>query len=167
MDLNRSVHNRTIFSQITRVLQPVEKKHILKTYYEFYRKDIENVICKSKKVLHISIHTFTPVLDGIKRKADIGFLYDPARASEKKLIHGMVKAFRSHMPDLTYRRNYPYRGTSDSLTAYLRKKFNDDRYIGIDIEINQQFPESGSSWRLLKERIAETIRVALVDFQWT
>ena len=36
------------------------------------------------------------------------------------------------------RRNYPYKGVSDSLVTYLRRLHGDASYAGIEVEINQK-----------------------------
>jgi len=36
------------------------------------------------------------------------------------------------------RRNFPYKGCNDGFTSTLRKKFPNDAYLGIELEINQK-----------------------------
>jgi predicted N-formylglutamate amidohydrolase len=38
-----------------------------------------------KPVLHLSIHSFTPIWSGVERKVDIGILFDPDNKSEAEL----------------------------------------------------------------------------------
>ena len=58
-------------------------------YYLPYRNkveaDIAAAIARGSRVIHIASHSFTPVLDGAVRNADIGLLYDPARRGEVEL----------------------------------------------------------------------------------
>ncbi len=44
-------------------------------------------------------------------------------------------------PELRLRRNYPYQGRGDGLTASLRKHHPDAAYVGIELEVNQRFVE--------------------------
>jgi predicted N-formylglutamate amidohydrolase len=89
-------------------------------------------------VIHLSIHSFTPELSGVVRDADIGLLYDPARRYEKKLCREWRKKIITINPAIgRVRMNYPYRGTSDGFTTYLRKKMKGS-YLGIEVEINQR-----------------------------
>ena len=85
----------------------------------------------------MSIHSFTPILNGIERIADIGLLFDPARKQESRFCRELQGKLREQPTPLRVRRNYPYRGTSDGLTTALRCKFPGDQYLGIEIEINQ------------------------------
>ena len=41
------------------------------------------------------------------------------------------------------RRNYPYQGRGDGLTRYLRARFDDAAYCGIELEINQKHVRNG------------------------
>lgn len=35
--------------------------------------------------------------------------------------------------------NFPYQGTNDALTTYLRSEFDQSEYIGIEVELNQKY----------------------------
>ena len=83
------------------------------------------------------IHSFTPVLNGVERDADVGILYDPSRPAEAKLADVLIKSILEREPSLRIRKNYPYLGKSDGLTTTLRQKFGTS-YAGLEIEINQK-----------------------------
>jgi predicted N-formylglutamate amidohydrolase len=84
IDLNRSLHHVKLYSAITRVCPESAAN-----YYLPYRNAVENWIARrarrGRTVLHLSVHSFMPVLDGKVRHADIGLLYDPRRALERTL----------------------------------------------------------------------------------
>lgn len=105
----------------------------------------------------MSLHSFTPILNGQKRNADIGVLYDPGRRREKVLAIAFQEALNNRT-GLRIRRNYPYRGNADGFTAALRKEFDERHYIGIEIEINQA-PIMGN--RSQGRKIAESICLSL------
>src|SRR5690606_10867415 len=73
---NRSVGHSQLFSEFTNKLSSEEKKFLLDTYYHPYRNEVEkttdNYINEGDKVIHLSIHSFTPILNQKERKADIG-----------------------------------------------------------------------------------------------
>jgi predicted N-formylglutamate amidohydrolase len=142
VDLNRSPGSRNLFSHITRGMDLVTKKKILNDYYFPYRNGVESVVAhavkKNMQVLHVSVHSFTPVLDGSERTADVGLLYDPSRTGEKNFCARWRDEILSQCPDLVVRSNYPYRGTTDGMTSYLRKKHDGDLYRGIELEMNQK-----------------------------
>ncbi len=140
VDLNRSLHHRRLYSEFTRDCDEQTQEQILNNYYHPYRQELEQqlrkMIAASGSVIHISIHSFTPVLDGQVRNADIGLLYDPARKREKVFCAKLKAALDQTAFGVT-RLNYPYRGNSDGLTTHLRRCLPARAYIGIEIEINQ------------------------------
>lgn len=166
VDLNRSRGSRTLFSEITRHLPAAEKEKILALYHAPYRRAAEDIVAgilaSDLQVLHLSIHSFTPALNGQKRNADVGLLYDPKRAAEKSFCLSWLDALRKSAPLLRIRRNYPYRGNADALVTTLRHKFPAEKYLGVELEINQQLPlEGGKRWSILQEQLLETLRTLI------
>lgn len=139
IELNRSLHHRNLFSDITKKLSKIEQNKIIETHYLPYRNAvsaaIEHELSKNNEVIHISVHSFTPELNGNVRNADIGLLYDPQRENEKRFCRDWKQKITAHEP-YRVRFNYPYKGTADGFTTYLRKKFSKN-YAGIELEINQ------------------------------
>lgn len=142
VELNRSLRNPQLFSEFTRSLTASEKASLLEDYYHPYRNEVEStiekMILKEEKVLHLSIHTFTPELNGKKRNADIGLLYDPARVDEKLYSKKIKRLLLEEGNKWNIRFNYPYLGRADGFTTFLRKRFPAN-YSGIEIEVNQSF----------------------------
>ncbi|HEX3020658.1 MAG TPA: N-formylglutamate amidohydrolase [Chitinispirillaceae bacterium] len=158
IDQNRSLTNKQVFSRIAQNLTVEQKNHIISVIYKPYRNAIiaciEQLLNKQLRVCHFSIHSFTPVLNGVIRNADIGFLYDPRRKIEKDLCSIMIKKLESEITGIRVRRNYPYKGTSDGLTAALRKRFGADCYAGIEIEVNQlQVVSATELWTAIMEKL--------------
>ncbi|MCM4158951.1 N-formylglutamate amidohydrolase [Antarcticibacterium flavum] len=147
VELNRSPHNRQLFSEFTKPLSRDVKQRIMQDHYFFYRDKIEQLIqreiSQGEKVLHISVHTFTPVLNAKVRNADVGLLFDPSKALEKDFVRIWKFNFKKIAPGLNIRFNYPYLGRDDGFTTYLRKK-NPTNYLGIELEVNQAFFRTGS-----------------------
>lgn len=160
-DLNRSASNRDLWSSWTRDLPASEKQKLLSRWYFPYRQAVELTVASLARqeipVLHISVHSFTPVLDGNVRDVDIGILYDPGRANEKTLAREVcselqpdadgqkvskAKKTKKAAP-LRIRRNAPYSGKSDSFTCFFRKLYPDELYAGFEIEFNQALLERG------------------------
>ena len=167
IDLNRSPTNRkTLYTPYSRKLQQDERELLLQKYYEPYRKkvteEIDRVIWRGKSVLHISLHSFSPIKSGKMRKADIGLLYDPARWAEKHICSFLAKLLQDKTASLRVRRNYPYLGKTDGFTAFLRKKYPGNLYAGIEIEINQALlSASNEKKRKAQDIIADGIKTIL------
>jgi len=166
IDLNRSLDNRYVWSDATRDLPAAIQQRIVRRHYAPYRQQvaaiIHDAIAAGRRVLHLSSHSFTPVLDGAVRMADVGLLYDPARPGEAAFASRWKSAFADAAPRLRVRRNYPYAGKNDGLTSTLRRRFAPDRYVGIEIELNQAFVHSGQlPWRQMRATVIGTLQAAM------
>jgi hypothetical protein len=67
---------------------------------------------------------------------DLGILYDPHRADEKSMSLSLRHELAAHS-SMRIRLNAPYKGVSDGHVTELRRLFSPDRYVGIELEINQ------------------------------
>jgi predicted N-formylglutamate amidohydrolase len=157
VDCNRSSGHRALHGPEVRNLPEEELAEIRALHYEPYREGVSetigDLIRRRKRVLHISVHTFTPNLDGTDRTADIALLYDPAREEEKKCASALIREMRTAHHQLRIRRNYPYRGTSDGLTTALREQYTGDGYRGIELEVNQQLAAGNAADRAMVSKI--------------
>jgi predicted N-formylglutamate amidohydrolase len=149
VELNRSEHNRTLFSDITGSLPVAKRQQIMDEYYYPFRKKvfshISRIIQQGGYVIHFSVHTFSPVVNGKIRNADVGLLYDPVRKSERDVAVRIAEALKHHSPHIRTRMNYPYAGKADGHTTALRKSFGAGEYAGLELEINQQLVTGGGT----------------------
>jgi predicted N-formylglutamate amidohydrolase len=163
VDLNRSPGNRNLFSPYTRVLTPAQRGEALAKHYWPYRKAVDDCVAAAlaarETVLHVSAHSFTPVLRGEVRHCDVGFLYDPRRRGEVRFVEAWYAALGAAAPELVLRRNYPYRGVSDSLVTELRSRYGSRGYVGMELEVNQKHVGS-RDWRALVAVLAATLAAA-------
>ena len=103
--------------------------------------------------------SLTPKLDGVPRQADVAWLYDPRRPGEAAFAQAWLLAFAKLAPELHLRRNYPYHGRADGLTASLRKSHPDAAYVGIELEVNQRFAvQRGAAWRRLGAVLVDSLK---------
>jgi predicted N-formylglutamate amidohydrolase len=140
IDLNRSINGTQAYSKYTQTLHMEEKERLAAQYYYPYRTAVCEAIDDAEpgiRVLHLSIHSFTPRWQGQNRPADIGLLYDPARKAEAKFCEKLSGKLKQSLPNLRIRRNYPYRGSSDGFTTDLRRRYPMRRYLGLELEFNQ------------------------------
>lgn len=158
VDLNRSLHHRNLFSEFTNGCDNETRNKILREYYLPYRNRVEKEIINSiKPTIHLSIHSFTPKWGNETRHADIGLLYDPARKNERDFCTRLQSILQSQPQNLIIRRNYPYRGTADGFTTYLRKKYPGSKYIGVEIEINQKYVDHADHWKKLRKYVIDSV----------
>ena len=166
IDLNRSTGHKQLHSEATRGLSLAVRRGIVELHYRPYRDAVESAVARQiavgRRVLHVASHSFTPELGGVVRQADVAFLYDPRRAGERLLASDWRAALKHLRPELKLRRNYPYEGKGDGLTALLRSRHADDQYVGIELEVNQRFVISGGrAWTALRADIIEALRHVL------
>lgn len=154
VDLNRSETHPAVFSDFTRTLPGLERERLLQRHHRPHRQDVlERIAAEAAPVLHVAVHSFVPVLDERPRDFDVGLLYDPGRSLERRLAAAWCQRLRAlQWPT---RRNAPYRGVSDGLTTWLRTRFVDSRYAGIELEVNQRVLEqNGPRRRLYRDLLA-------------
>ncbi len=168
VDLNRSLHHpKLMASRSFSIAVPgncdltrEEKERRIRLYYAPYREvvlgDVRRAIERSGRCIHLSMHSFTPSVNGAVRRADIGLLYDPQRPLECLLADQL--SCRLSSDGYHVRRNYPYRGTSDGHTTHLRTLFPQPRYAGLEIEVNQNLVESKTEMRKIAGRIAKALQ---------
>jgi predicted N-formylglutamate amidohydrolase len=163
---NRSLGHPQLFSEYTALLKEPQKREVLEEFYLPYREYIEgrvnSFIQDGKEILHISVHSFTPVLNGEVRDADLGLLFDPARKSEESFCEKFRERILQQDKDLNVRFNYPYLGVDDGFTTYLRQKFP-ERYLGIELEVNQKFVQENKIEKRLKNDIFEALSQILSE----
>jgi predicted N-formylglutamate amidohydrolase len=165
IDLNRSPGHPRLFSEATRAAPSEIREEIFQRYYRPYRikveTQVEQAIASGSRVIHVSCHSFTPELHGKLRNADIGLLYDPARPAESGLCRRWQVALKIYAAALKVRLNYPYTGTADGFTVYLRRRFPMESYLGIELEINQKHVlERGLHWRAVRSAVIEAFHDA-------
>lgn len=163
---NRSPGHGQLFSEFTNSLPNAEKEHLMNTFYLPYRNRVDDRIStltkKGDTVLHLSIHTFTPILHGKLRDFEIGVLYDPSRKEEEKFSRLLKKNLMDNLPDLRVKMNQPYKGTDDGFTTYLRNKFEPELYSGIELEVNQKFYFEGvDRWNKVSTGILKSLKPLL------
>jgi predicted N-formylglutamate amidohydrolase len=168
VELNRSLGHPALFSEFSRTLAPDELWALLQQHYHPYRdaviRDIEQALKQRRRVCHISLHSFTPQLHGQVRNADIGLLYDPQHHREKAFCRSWQKNIEQKGEGWRVRRNYPYRGTADSLVTNLRRRFAGEDYLGFELELNQHWPlQNDNRWPALQKLIGATLQETLRD----
>lgn len=168
IDLNRSIGHPQLFSAATRGAPSPLREKIVEKHYLPYRARVERLVRRSvsrgRRVIHISSHSFTPVLYGNVRRADVGLLYHPGRRGEVKLCARWKVALANMVPELRVRRNYPYAGKGDGLTSYLRLRFPAAAYVGVELEVNQKIVfAAGRRWTVLRGVLIDSLVASLTN----
>ncbi len=162
VDLNRAPRHRRLFSERTRPLPDAERALILERHYAPHHAAVRAVVARAVRAgapfVHVAAHSFTPVWDGVPRTVDVGFLYDPRRPAERRVVDAWIAALRSARPDLRVRRNAPYRGVSDGLPTRLRREVGDAPYAGVEVEVSQALTTGDArTWRALRRVLVDVL----------
>lgn len=164
IECNRSQRSESLYSKYSQELSEAEKQKIQDSIYKPYRKTFSDAVAKyieeGETVFHLSVHTFTPILKGVVRTADIAFLFDPGRACEKEVSTKLKANIMRLDPSMHVRFNYPYTGIADGFTTALRKQFAQN-YIGIEVEVNQRFATNNKMSQHIKNILTIAISNAL------
>ncbi|MEP2773379.1 MAG: N-formylglutamate amidohydrolase [Fulvivirga sp.] len=159
VEVNRSVDHPQLFSKYVQKLDTSVKSMLLEKYYYSYRNSVEDKIAgwihEGFDVIHISVHSFTPVLNDIERKVEIGLLFDDQRPAELAFNNQWKDLLQEQMPALTIMHNVPYHGADDGFTTYLRKKYTSN-YIGTEIEISQKFADT-PQLKVISKALADSL----------
>lgn len=156
---NRSLDNGQLFSEFTDSLSPEIKGKLMQDIYYPYREKLQMTLKKlTPPILHLSIHSFTPIWNQQERKTDIGILFDPSRELESSFSKQLKINLTHNFPGFQIDFNEPYKGTDDGFTTWLRSQYSDKEYAGIEIEVNQKFASNLSAISTAFAKSIEAIR---------
>lgn len=134
-----------------------DKQQLYHQYWLPHIQQIEHEVKKARlhkwRLLHFGIHTFTPVKNGVRRITDIGIQFDTKRPIESALARKLKHRLQPQLPGVRIRLNYPYRGASEGLTSWLRKKFSGSVYAGFEMEVNNIHVRTKTKTGVLIQRI--------------
>ena len=158
VDLNRSADNRRADSVFAQRLPVAQRQALRQRYHAPHWDAVGRALARLTRrgpVLHLSVHSFTPVLHGKHRPMDIGLLYDPVRRLEAALARELKGSLSA--AGLNVARNAPYRGRDDGITRGMRARFGPEAYAGIELELNQARVRDGR----LEPEVYDAVRAAL------
>lgn len=160
IEVNRSEKHAQLYSKYSQKLMSQDKNFLLKTYYQPYRRKIEGVMRDFLEdnfiVVHLAVHTFTPIWEGKEREVEIGLLFDETREGEATFCRQWLQEIKSIDPIREVKMNEPYQGADDGFTTYLRTRFSDDEYLGLELEVSQKFVDSG--FEAIKELVSKSLK---------
>lgn len=161
IEANRSLDNAGLFSSVSAILSEDKKNKLINTIYLPYRNKAEDLIKGAgRPVLHLSVHSFTPVWNNVPRNMEIGLLFDPERKSEKQFCIRFQELLKNRFPDFNILFNEPYQGIDDGFTTHLRTRYPDEDYLGIELELNQKLFGT-PDWQVLKEGLTASLKELL------
>jgi predicted N-formylglutamate amidohydrolase len=169
VELNRPLGHPQVFSSRSLLLPVKARAKLIERHYRPYWQTIEaeirSAVRRGRRVVHLSVHSFTPRLRGVRRTTDIGLLFDPRRAAEAALCHTWRARLLENAKGLRVRPNDPYPGAHPSVVASMREKFLPRSYVGIQLELNQKFPRGNARrWRAVRRLLRSSLLEALSEW---
>jgi predicted N-formylglutamate amidohydrolase len=166
VDTNRSPDNPRVWSELSRALPAPERDRLFRRVHQPHWCRVERWVAEQVEAggqaVDLASHTFTPVLDGVERRCDIGVLFDPGRQLEREIAGRLVEELRRRLPELVIRRNAPYRGVDDGVTRGMRRRFPDGGYAGLELEVSQRFVEGPrAEWSRVRAGLVEAVAFAV------
>jgi len=145
VDLNRSAESAGVIPTRSfgidipgnRDLPAAERERRLADH-RAYRTAVDRAVAAAVAAggcLHLAVHSFASEVEGNRRPYDAGVLFDPDRPRESATAQEILAALTA--TGLTVRANEPYLGTDDGLTTWLRTRYPDGAYAGLEIEVAQ------------------------------
>ena len=166
IDVSHSLGHRGLFGQCAAGLDDDAKWRLIDSLYFPYRERVwqavKQILQQFSFVLHLSVRSFAAKYRGTHRRTDVGLLYDPSREAELNLCVDWIDELYELYPNLRARRNYPRRGTVDSLTKAMRREFAPEEYMGVEVWLNRAWVDRNV--RLRDEALwylADSLRVTL------
>lgn len=166
VDLNRAVGNQVLMRQrsdghpipFNQGLSAQDRAKRVDKYYRPYREGVmeaaDALISAHGRCVHICVHTFTPTLAGNERGNDIGLLHDP-RWGIERAVCSELREHLDHETDYVTWFNRPYSGTADGILPAMRLRYDPERFVGIELEINQKYAEAPRELRHVAKAIAD------------
>lgn len=141
IDVRRSLHHRQLFSKTTRDWSDSDRQQLIEKIYRPYRDGLRTklgrMLSREQYVIHVSVQSFPLSSGKTIRRADMGLLYDPSVQDEVDICLDWIDEMYDEIEMLRVRRNYPQRGTRDSITRAMRSEFAGQNYLGIELMVNQ------------------------------
>ena len=103
----------------------------------------------------VTIHSFTPVYKGVRRKLDLGILHD----RDSRFADLMLGLFGARSSDIVVRRNEPY-GPQDGVCHTLNLHAGVRGLLNVMIEIRNDLIATKRDRREWAERLADTLQAA-------
>ncbi len=165
VDANRSLDHPELISNLVNRSDPDPAPeliaHVWTPHRDAVRRSVDAALLageRTSRVLHLGVHTFTPMRRGEQRRMDVAWLFDASRPLELELASTWRRLLAARRPDLRLAFNEPYAGTDDGLTTSLRLEYPVERYAGIELEVNQAFPRgSARRWQALIADLGDSL----------
>ncbi len=127
-----------------------ERARRINDFYRPYHEMIDTIVARRPPALLLSIHSFTPTLNGQDRRFDIGVLFDTCAAEAQRLADGLTRN------GLRVRYNQPYSGL-DGLIFSAREHGLTHGLRYLEVEVNNGLLRSAAGGASIAAAVAHAL----------
>jgi len=135
---------------------PLDRRRRIERFYAPYHQAIDEVLAGAPCDLLISVHSFTPALNGQERRFDVGVLYDSYEADARRLGAALATA------GLAVRYNEPY-SAFDGLIFSARSHGLRHGVRYLEIEINNRLLRDQAAVSRIGAAVARAVEEVLAS----
>lgn len=163
--------HRSLYPPHTRTWPQQARQLLVDTIHAPYRTQLRQRVIEMLRhnscVVHLAVSTFQAVnRKGKPRRTDAGLLYDPGIEAEANFCIDWLEDMFYEVEMLRVRRNYPWRGTRDSVTRSLRAEFSKQGYLGIELVLNRSWASRDVQMRdIAIDGVCESLQEICVQTQ--
>ncbi len=136
-------------------LTAAERAERVRLYYEPFRRALARQVAARAAPVIVTLHSFTPVFHGRRRRVQIGILHD----SDARLADAMLDLAGGHTA-LDVARNAPY-GPADGVTHTLREHALCGGHLNVMIEIRNDLIAEDAAQRDMAAMLAGWLEQAV------
>ena len=125
--------------------------------YEPFRDALAGIVEGDDTAILVTIHSFTPVYQGVARSTELGIIHD----SDDRLAEALARVLKEET-EYKIRLNDPY-GPEDGVTHNLKLHGVANRLLNVMIEIRNDLISSDVEARLMAEVLAKALKRAVKD----
>lgn len=124
-------------------------------FHDAIAQRLDHGLATGRKLVIVTIHSFTPVYRGVRRSLDIGVVHDTDSRFADSLLHVCAGE-----KDRIIHRNEPY-GPQDGVTHTLKEHGVNRKLLNVMIEIRNSLIKDAAGQQELAERLADKLVRAL------
>jgi predicted N-formylglutamate amidohydrolase len=128
-----------------------ERRNRIRDFYEPYHETVGAMLAGRSNAVLLSVHSFTPVLNGSSRRFDVGVLFDEFPGDANRLGADLARQ------GLSVRYNQPYSGL-DGLIYSARAHGTTHRRRYLELEVNNRLLRDPQAVAQLADVIAPVLR---------
>lgn len=132
-------------------IDALERERRIREFYEPYHDAIDTVLARRDGSLLLSIHSFTPALNGRDRRFDVGVLFDDFAAEAEQVGEALAGG------GLSVRYNQPYSGLDGLIfSARTHGMRHGLRYL--ELEVNNRLLRTAAQTDAIAVAVIEAVR---------